>query len=92
MIRNIIYVEDGSIDIDTLEQELAKDTKIIVYRQGANLPIIEQLTNPIQNAWDNTDKMMMVEIKNLLTHIFESKTVPKLIKKEAENIFADYFD
>lgn len=35
MIKNILYVEDGSVDIDELENNLGKETKIVVYRQGS---------------------------------------------------------
>ena len=47
MIKRIIYVEDGSIDIDGLQSELTEETKIIVYRQGSIQPRIEELIYPI---------------------------------------------
>lgn len=32
MINNIIFVEDGSVDLEELENTIGEDTKIIVYR------------------------------------------------------------
>ena len=56
MIKNIIYVEDGSVDVDELQSNLGEDTKIIVYRQGATKPVIEQLATPIQTAFDYSER------------------------------------
>lgn len=47
MIKNILYVEDGSVDVEDLGQTLGCETKIIVYRQGSNPPILEQPKIPI---------------------------------------------
>ena len=52
MIKNVIYIEDGSVDVDELQESLGEDTKVIVYRQGAKRPEIEQLAEPIKTDWD----------------------------------------
>lgn len=65
MIKNIIYVEDGSVDVDELKEMLGEETKIIVYRQGAVKPIIEQLDTPI----DNTKKLVSVIRKEIAKEI-----------------------
>ena len=52
MIKNIIYVEDGSINVDELQESLGEDTKIIIYRQGATKPVVEQLVTPIKTDYD----------------------------------------
>ena len=49
MIKNIIYVEDGSVDLDELESTLTTETKIIVYRQGSNPPTLVQPRVPIND-------------------------------------------
>lgn len=36
---NILFVEDGSVDLDQLEDKL-KDGQVVVYRQGARQPYI----------------------------------------------------
>ena len=53
MIKNILYVEDGSIDVDELQECLDEETKIIVYRQGAKPPILEQPKEPIKCFTDS---------------------------------------
>ena len=40
----IMYVEDGSVDVDELTKILP-DTKIIVYRQGACPPELKDISN-----------------------------------------------
>ena len=52
MIKNILYVEDGSVDVDELEQKLGDETYVIVYRQGATPPVLVQPENPIQAVTD----------------------------------------
>lgn len=52
MIKNVIYVEDGSVDIDELQETFGEETKVIVYRQGSVKPIIEQLATPIETYDD----------------------------------------
>lgn len=45
-IKKLIFVEDGSIDIDDLEEELSirnTDMKIVVYRNGSNKPEIKEI-------------------------------------------------
>ena len=58
MIKNIIYVEDGSVDIDELEMSLNEETKIIVYRQGAAVPILVQPDKPIKTQSDENVKLV----------------------------------
>jgi hypothetical protein len=62
MIKNIIYVEDGSVDVDKLEADLTEETLIIIYRQGSICPKIEQLDEPLTSA---TDEKLMKSPKSL---------------------------
>lgn len=41
----ILCIEDGSVDIDKLEQEGLKDGKILVYRQGSKPPYTLEFDN-----------------------------------------------
>ena len=44
----IMYVEDGSVDVDELMKDLP-DTKIIVYRSGGSIPELKDISvNPIK--------------------------------------------
>ena len=53
MIKNIIYIEDGSIDVEELEQCLDETTKIIVYRQGSKPPQLVQPQSSINCTCDS---------------------------------------
>ena len=53
MIKRIIVVEDGTVDLDDLQETLGDDTKIIVYRQGSNPPNILELQEPARYAYEN---------------------------------------
>lgn len=53
MIKTVIYVEDGSVDVDELQESLGDETKVIVYRQGAKAPEIVQLGEPINTVFDD---------------------------------------
>lgn len=52
MIKNILYVEDGSIDLDAVSDKLNQETLIIPYRQGAVRPTLVQLETPIKDFMD----------------------------------------
>ena len=56
MIKNILYVEDGSVDVDEVQNSLGNDTTIIVYRQGTKPPFLEQLPEPIFAAGEDIVK------------------------------------
>ena len=53
MIKNFIYVEDGSVDVDELIDSLDETTKVIVYRQGSKPPMIVRPEMPIHSYMDS---------------------------------------
>ena len=56
MIKNILYVEDGSVDVDELKEGLSPETKIIVYRQGSAIPRLVQVEKPIAEKEFSVDE------------------------------------
>ena len=63
-----MFVEDGSIDTDMIEEEGISPGQIIVYRQGANVPRIDTVechTNGFIDTGNNLLKEM-----NLITQSF----------------------
>lgn len=50
MIKTIIFVEDGSVDIDDLKESVGEETLVVPYRQGAPLPHIEQPREPLDKT------------------------------------------
>lgn len=77
MIKKFLYVEHGSVDYDSLEDELGPEVKIITYNKGAPPPICIELNEPItdlmQQLMDNKDKEID-ELKNIINKVakFES--------------------
>lgn len=86
MIKTFIFVEDGSVDIDELEEALGSETKVIVYRQGAIQPKIEQPELPISTYKDNSYK----ETKKVLEEILFYKMSKKL-RKRLEKLYDDFY-
>lgn len=41
----ILCVEDGSVDLEALQEEPLRDGKVLVYRQGATLPFVLELND-----------------------------------------------
>lgn len=41
----ILCVEDGSVDLNTLEEEPLRDGKVLVYRQGSKPPFVLDIPN-----------------------------------------------
>ena len=70
MIKNILYVEDGSVDVDDLEDTLGTETKIIVYRQGSVMPMLVQPVEPIKTVLDDYHiKFIVTEFCRCVAHL-----------------------
>lgn len=57
----VLFVEDGSVDVDELSEEGLSGGKILIYRQGSNPPKIEcnnLNTNPFIDSAENLLKEM----------------------------------
>lgn len=53
MIKRMIFVEDGTVALDELQESLGDDTKVIVYRSGSNPPSILELKEPARYAYED---------------------------------------
>lgn len=53
----ILCVEDGSVDIDALENGELRDGKVLVYRQGARMPFVLELPEFKDNWKEKWDKL-----------------------------------
>ena len=81
MFKNIIYVEDGSIDYDELVDSLDETTKVILYKQGSQPPRVEQLQQPINDTFDSICEHQKSKLENVriqLEKAFELKMSKKL--------------
>ena len=93
MFKNIIYVEDGSIDYDELVDSLDETTKVILYRQGSQPPRVEQLQQPINDTFDSICEHQKRKIENVritLEKAFELKMSKKL-RKLLDDLYTDTY-
>ena len=67
MIKRIIFVEDGTVDLDGLNDSLGEDTKVIVYRQGATPPSVLELREPARyaNEYERDRNRLEKEVSSL---------------------------
>ena len=95
MIKNIIYVEDGSIDVAELSGTVGEDTFICIYRQGTNPPEIKHLEEPIITQRDEYEKQIKLNIPKVkqlfreLQEMKQSKKVNKKCKEIYETLFKE---
>lgn len=93
MIKNIIYVEDGSVDVDELIEALDETTKVIVYRQGSTPPIFVQPEKTVNSYMDSvyaSQEKRLDKIKTTLEKAFELKMSKKL-RKLLDELYVDMY-
>ena len=93
MIKNIIYVEDGSIDYDELVDSLDETTKVIIYRQGSKPPMLVQPQQPINDVLDSMlehQKQKLEQVRIELEKAFELKMSKKL-KKLLDKLYTETY-
>ena len=64
----VIFVEDGSVDTDMIEEEGVSPGQLIVYRQGANTPQIETVGCHTKGFVDTGNNLL--KEMNLITQSF----------------------
>lgn len=88
---NLLCVEDGSVDIDDLEEGL-HDGKVVVYRQGAKPPFVLEInksSDVYYNKWEKLKNLYETHLKNRSPYM--SVTIEETIRefldkmKEIEN-------
>lgn len=96
MIKNLLYVEDGSIDLEALEETLNSETRIIVYRQGSTPPKLVQPEQPIsdifEDAWvkaQEKNKILENKTEELLCKLLKEKSLTKRAQKLINKFGAD---
>ena len=62
----ILCVEDGSVDIDALENGELRDGKVLVYRQGSKPPFVLEIPN-------NNTPRILIELKELSARIDQTQ-------------------
>lgn len=94
MIKRFLYVEDGSVDVDLLSEELAEDTKIIIYRQGSQLPRLVELEEPALHCFDSVIEQKNKEIEQLKGYFkkLEKITRTKSRTKKFNDLLLEIFE
>ena len=75
----ILAVEDGSVDVDALEEEGLAPGKVLVYRQGANIPQV-MCDDAVPKSFKEEEDMLLEEFLNIggITDIFGGQNTQKL--------------
>lgn len=60
----VLAVEDGSLDIDNLEEEGLSPGKVLVYRQGANFPKLLQ-NDDVPDSFEKEEEKLIEEFSNI---------------------------
>ena len=93
MIKNLIYVEDGSVDVDELIDCLDETTKVIVYRQGSKPPLLVQPEKPVNSFIDSVytkQEQQLNRVRRVLEDAGQLKKSKKL-RKLLTDLYADLF-
>lgn len=80
MYKSILYVEDGSVDVDQLQEDLGEDVYIIVFRQGSQQPTLVQPEKPLQSVLDGEGVRLQNKIDKAIK-TFNSAFDLKMSKK-----------
>lgn len=93
MIKNIIYVEDGSVDVDELIDSLDETTKVIVYRQGSRPPILVQPEKPVYSFVDSVYEKQERELEHVRKVLEDAGQLKKSkkLRKLLTDLYADLF-
>lgn len=80
----ILCVEDGSVDIDALENGELRDGKVLVYRQGSKQPFVLDIPN------NNIPRVLkeLEEIKAMLENDYNGNSYGSVFN--AINYYLDY--
>ena len=66
----ILCVEDGSVDVEALENDELRDGKVLVYRSGARPPFVLEISEEYnyQKFWGILKNQMNIALENSSGH------------------------
>lgn len=72
----VLAVEDGSVDIENLEEEGLKPGKVLVYRQGSSVPVLVNM-GTVPNDFDTEEDRLLSEFSRIsgVSEIMNSKNI-----------------
>lgn len=90
----MVIVEDGSIDVDSLEEEGLAPGKILVYRQGANTPTTEteEFNNYLYEAMKEQCQYLETQMRNVIYYFCNNldNIIDKALKDETNDEVLKY--
>ena len=85
----ILCIEDGSVDVDAIENGELRDGKVLVYRTGSKPPFVLEINDEYnyQQFWNLLKKQITLEMGNMSgngKHYYENflKTMLLIEKQE----------
>ena len=89
----VLVVEDGSVDVDELEEDGLEPGKIIVYRQGSNLPSFLD-AGEIPNDFSQEEDKLMEEMARVsgVSEFMRSTSVPSAVSGHALQLLIEQDD
>lgn len=88
MIKQLIFVEEGTINIDELKENLTGETRVIVYKQGGCKP--EIIHTQITTIDDKNIEQFKRKTINLCEALLREKSLTKRAKKRISEFGEDY--
>lgn len=94
MDKTLIFVEDGSVDVEELKGNLDRDTLVVTYRQGANAPEIQQPEKPITAFGDDYFNKLHNEVNDLIVEILRGDyhKISVKLQQRFKELYDHYFD
>lgn len=88
MIKTFIFVEDGSVDLDELKNNVGDEVLVVTYRQGATPPTIQQPREPVSQWNDKSYR----ETKKVLEKILDGNyKMSKKLRELLDTLYVDYY-
>ena len=86
---SVVVVEDGSVDIESIEEEGLALDKIIVYRQGANIPVIrtEEFNKDLYEAMEEQCQDLETQMSNVTYYFYRNlnNIINEALRDETNN-------
>lgn len=91
MIEKFIFVEDGSVDVEELEDRVGDTVKVIVYRQGSSIPQIAELQTPISDSMHDMALTVLNRVGKDILDMIEKDTTKEDMVESLKAMYESYF-
>lgn len=91
MIEKFLFVEDGSVDVESIEDRVGDTVKVVVYRQGSAIPQVAELQSPIPDSLHDMALTMLNRIGKDILNIIERDTTKEDMVESLKAMYESYF-